>query len=98
MQYCASSTDLWIFGGKATAGGTYYKQDLWKFSFQDKTWVWESGVQTNGGGGVYPTLGSYSSSALPAARDAGMMWFVDDRIYLFGGYGYGQNFMSLLLS
>jgi hypothetical protein len=83
---------LWLFGGNGygntTAGGSYYLNDLWQYNQQANLWTWMGGPQTEGGSGVYGTLGVAAAGNLPGSRYGSGHWTdAAGNFWLFGGNG-----------
>ena len=87
-SWTGADNSLWLFGGQGYNASTNqgYLADLWKFDCTNQTWTWVSGTSNIGFQGNYQSLGTASSSALPAARQNASSWIGNDGcLYIFGG-------------
>jgi N-acetylneuraminic acid mutarotase len=85
-----SSGNLWLFAGYGfdSAGNGGYLNDLWKFNPSTGTWTWVGGSNTNGGSGIYGTLGTAASNNVPGGRYLATSWTDSSgKFWLFGGFG-----------
>ena len=91
-----SSGNFWLFQGYGldSAGAKGSLNDLWKFDFSARQWIWVSGssIANTDLNGVYGTLGSASSLNLPGYRHDETIWAASDgKIWLFGGRGVDES-------
>mgnify|MGYP000206281341 CR=1 FL=1 len=79
MTWVDQNGDFWMFGGygrDATSASRSYLNDLWRFDYSLKQWVWEAGSSAN----------SFAGDANnPSARFGGAVWSVGSDAYVFGG-------------
>ena len=62
------------------------------FSIPGKAAVWVSGPNTVNQAGIYGTKGTAGSNNVPGARQEGVSWIdTNDRLWLFGGWGFDIN-------
>lgn len=81
---------FWMFGGSGTAG---VFNDLWHFDPEKMTWTWVSGSNTAFSQGVYGTQRQASINNFPGAREKALGWTdTQGRLWLFGGFGSGNNY------
>ena len=80
--------NLWLFGG---ANQNELFNDLWKYSVASQEWAWVSGSAEGNQPGIYGTMGVADVANSPGARTGGQMWLKDNKIWLFGGFGYDVN-------
>ncbi len=83
---------LWLFGGtgygNTTTGGSSYLNDLWQYDPSANLWAWMGGPQTEGGSGVYGTLGVPAAANIPGSRYSSAHWTdAAGNFWLFGGNG-----------
>jgi hypothetical protein len=104
-QRATSWTDvfgnMWLFGGTGvvSTGTVGDLNDLWQYNPSLGAWTWVSRSNLGNSGGVYGTLGSASSSNMPAARSSGSSWTDNSgNLWLFGGSALTAGFGSGLLS
>jgi hypothetical protein len=94
---------LWLFGGNGygntTAGGSYYLNDLWQYNQQANLWTWMGGPQTEGGSGVYGSLGVAAATNIPGSRYGSGHWTdATGNFWLFGGNGLDSTGGGFALS
>jgi len=87
-SYCAVTWvdvtgNLWLFGG------SYPRNDLWKYDISSNEWTWMSGSDQPNAIGVYGTQGVPSPMNVPGARIETSSAWTDsfNNLWLFGGYG-----------
>lgn len=89
--------NFWLFGGTgydtpsgSSVDGWWDFSDLWSFNPSTNQWTWVSGSSTNQDApGIYGTLGQPDPANVPGARYDATAWFdSEQRLWLFGGYGY----------
>lgn len=89
-----ASGNLWLFGGYGydSAGSVGKLNDLWEYNPGSAEWTWVSGEDTVNAVGVYGTLGTPTTGAIPGARQAASTW-IDGagNLWLFGGAGYSAT-------
>ncbi|HVZ58005.1 MAG TPA: kelch repeat-containing protein [Chitinophagaceae bacterium] len=78
---------LYLFSGFGYdgAGNTGYLNDLWSFDTGNNTWTYVNGSNLRN------QFGTYSGTTLPGSRLASYTWYYNNKLYLFGGFGYGQS-------
>jgi len=79
--------NFWLFGGFVLGSqGFDYRNDLWKFS--QGQWTWISGSASTNQPGTYGTLGTAAPGNIPGARGLATSWLsADGSLWLFGGVG-----------
>ena len=93
----SSSNKLYLFGGlKRLFENNYYTQDtllndLWEYNKSTNNWRWIKGSQVLNQHGVYGTLGIPDINNQPGARKFPQYCQFNNKLYLFGGYGYGET-------
>ncbi|MBP9742062.1 MAG: hypothetical protein KBD37_01750 [Burkholderiales bacterium] len=97
---------LWLFGGYGfdINGDIGVTGDLWQYipptdtSSDGGTWTWISGSNTYNQYGKYGTKYAPSPDNIPGSRNNGIsvMDKTNNRLLLFGGYGYGSSSQGLL--
>jgi N-acetylneuraminic acid mutarotase len=100
ISWYDSGGQLWLFGGSGydSAGRSSVLNDLWKFDPGTLDWTWVSGNNTADQRGVYGTKGIPHSLSVPGARDMAVSWIdAQDKLWLFGGWGWGDNLASNVL-
>lgn len=83
---------LFVFGGvsyiRQNIGTGYYNaNDLWEYDFATNNWRWLSGDTTRDPPSVFGIKGVPDTANTPGGRHGGVMWGLNNKIYLFGGYG-----------
>jgi N-acetylneuraminic acid mutarotase len=99
VTWTDASGNLWLFGGGGfdASGNSGYLNDLWEFTPTTMEWAWVGGSSTvpatnQGRSGVYSTVGSASSEAVPGGRQASVSWTdASGNLWLFGGEGFDSN-------
>lgn len=89
-----SSGNLWLFGGYGydSTGSVGKLNDLWKYSPSSGQWTWVDGEDAANGSGLYSTLGTAETGALPGARQAASSWIDSSgNLWLYGGVGYDAS-------
>jgi len=91
--------NLWLFGGYGFADKSIaqYLNDLWKFD--GERWTWMSGDSTGSRKGVFGARGTAAPANKPGGREGAVSW-IDHQgnLWLFGGYGYADNWYAQLLN
>ncbi len=84
---------LYLFGGLGDAtSGTGYLADMWRFDPATTNWTWIKGVSGHNSNGVYGVRGVAASTNRPGGRAESLGWTdAAGKLYLFGGYGYGES-------
>lgn len=79
--------NIYIFGGYGDMDNvTGYSNEFWKYDISTKEWTWVSGGNQGFNYGVY---NSTASSNHPGSRLRAAYFRYNNKLYLFGGYGYG---------
>lgn len=79
---------LYLFGGETK--GTYFN-DLWEFDPATGMWRWLTGSNAPGAAGIYGILGVSNNTNTPGARMQAAIGGSGNKLWLFGGYGNGEN-------
>ena len=87
------SGNLWLFGGfgYAASGVSGYLNDLWKYDVISNQWIWISGSAVTGQVGNYGSIGISDLANVPGARYGGSAWYLDNKLWLFGGQGFSTT-------
>ncbi|WP_353064884.1 hypothetical protein RBB77_03870 [Tunturibacter psychrotolerans] len=86
VSWVDASGNLWLFGGGAynSSGSTDYRDDVWKFSAGQ--WTWVAGSSAADQAGTYGILGTPAASNTPEARFHEVSWTdAAGKLWLFGG-------------
>jgi N-acetylneuraminic acid mutarotase len=86
--------NLWLFGGHgfASAGGTNYLNDFWKYEIATNEWTWVKGENTVNSLGIYGIKGVANAANKPGAREGAISWTDSfGNLWLFGGFGYAAS-------
>jgi N-acetylneuraminic acid mutarotase len=95
ISWVDSSGKLWLFGGWGYDANSDDGDlnDLWSFDPAAQAWTWVSGGDTKKILGNYGTKGVSAPSNMPGARSEAVSWIdAQDRLWLFGGYGWSAVF------
>ncbi len=57
------------------------------YDIATNNWVWQRGNNNSGGNGSYGTQGITISTNRPSSRKEHSVWYLNQKMYLFGGYG-----------
>ena len=91
----AIGNKIYLFGGvgyaNGVAPGTGNLNDLWEYDSTTKLWRWLKGSDVHNQFAVYGTQGVASATSTPGGRTEGTGWVHNDKLYFFGGNGYGAN-------
>jgi N-acetylneuraminic acid mutarotase len=84
---------IYLFGGDgyASSGTQSYMNDLWEYKPSTNNWTWLKGSFATDQGGTYGTQGVYNASNIAGARGGSSSFSANNKLYLFGGYGYGSG-------
>jgi N-acetylneuraminic acid mutarotase len=77
--------------GYASSGATSYLNDMWEYKPSTNNWTWLKGSFATDQGGTYGTQGVYNASNIAGARAVLSSFSANNKLYLFGGYGYGSG-------
>lgn len=86
---CTGNGKSYVFGGfgpDATQFGGYLN-DLWEYDHSTGKWIWLKGSNLVDQSPSYGTLGVPAATNTPAGRYAAGIWYLNNKIYMFGGYG-----------
>ncbi len=88
--------NFWLFGGENremnNPDNRKLHNDLWKFNFISKQWVWMKGSINMDVNGEYGQKGIEAGNTTPGARRSSTSWSDSSgTFWLFGGYGYAAN-------
>jgi N-acetylneuraminic acid mutarotase len=95
-----SLANVWVYNKKFYVSGGYgyassgvlaYLNDMWEYKPSINNWTWLKGSFAADQGGVYGTQGVYNTSNIAGARAASSSFSANNKLYLFGGYGYGSG-------
>ena len=83
------SGKLLVMGGygKDYAGNNGYQNDLWQYDPATTNWVWLKGSIYKNQAGVYGVKGTAATSNTPGARQYLSSWSLNNKFYIWGGYG-----------
>ena len=85
-----ASGNFWFYSGYN--GYTYSTNTLWSYSTTTNEWTYENQSTETDRYGVYSSLGNYSSSNIPGARElAASATGPGGKLLYFGGLGYNQS-------
>ncbi|MBK9965891.1 MAG: hypothetical protein IPP07_13695 [Holophagales bacterium] len=90
---------LWLFGGAGRSAGDQgvlkVLNDLWRFDPAIGQWAWMGGSNAPNQSGSYGTLGTPSAGNVPGARYDSVSWTDGgEKLWLFGGWGFGPTPLS----
>lgn len=77
--------------GYASSGSLGYLNDVWEYKPSTNNWTWLKGSFATEQGGVYGTQGIYDPSNIAGARAGSSSFSANNKLYLFGGFGYGSG-------
>ena len=77
--------------GYASSGSLGYLNDVWEYKPSTNNWTWLKGSFAADQGGVYGTQGVYNTSNIAGARAGSSGFSANNKLYLFGGSGYGSG-------
>ena len=77
--------------GFASSGASGYLNDMWEYKPSTNNWTWLKGSFASDQGGIYGTQGVYNASNIAGARAGSSSFSANNKLYLFGGYGYGSG-------
>lgn len=85
IAWTDSQNTLWLFGGWgfATSSTQGYLDDIWKSN--GTHWTWVAGSNNTNQKSVL------SGSANPGGRFKAVSWYVNNRLWMYGGEGYGST-------
>jgi N-acetylneuraminic acid mutarotase len=95
-----SNAASWIFNKKIYLMGGYgfgnsgpagYLNDLWEYKPTTNMWTWLKGSFSIEQGGNYGTINIYNTNNIPGAKAGSSNFIFNNKLYLFGGYGYGSG-------
>lgn len=100
--WTTSDGKLWLFGGIGFANNNInigYINDLWSYSITTGQWTWAKGSNVIIASAVYGTKGVAAVANTPGARGGCVGWTdANNKLWLFGGYGYIANGSSGFLN
>jgi len=84
---------FYLFSGHgfASSGTASTMNDLWEYKPSTNNWTWLKGSFATEQGGTYGTQGVYNTSNIAGARAGGSPFSANNKLYLFGGYGFGSG-------
>ncbi|MES2797286.1 MAG: kelch repeat-containing protein [Bacteroidota bacterium] len=84
---------LYLFGGYGNdgAGNDGNLNDLWVYDIATNNWTWLKGSSIRNQSGDYGVQGVPNAINNPGSRVGSVSWTVNNKLYLFGGSGYGTN-------
>jgi ELWxxDGT repeat protein len=85
--------NLWGLNNKIYMFGGYrgYKNDLWVYDPSTNNWTWLKGSSGSDQPGIYGTKGISSPANTPGGRQQASSFTYNNKLYLFGGEGYGSS-------
>jgi len=84
----------WLFGGSGydEAGISGRLNDLWLWDPGSEEWTWIDGSDERNQTGIYGAQGTASAGNIPGSRSSSQaVMDANDRMWLFGGFGYDSN-------
>lgn len=88
--------NVWIFGGGAPIGNTYFN-DFWKYNPSMDQWIWVGGSYLTNQSGVPGTKGVPSTANIPSRRAYPATWKDSNgKFWLFGGIVNGPSYHNSL--
>src|SRR5215831_4999771 len=99
VNWTDKSGNLWLFGGMEIPSATQdnFRNDLWKFS--GGQWTWMGGSNSVNQAGIYGTMGTPALGNIPGARFQAVSWTdASGNFWLFGGLGLDANGTSEFLN
>jgi len=84
--------NLWLFGGWQVQG-SYFRNDLWKYSIATNEWTWIKGSDTLSDLGFYGTKGIATSANNPTCRGENRSCWKDNEgsFWMYGGWYFTQT-------
>ena len=84
---------FYLFGGTglASSGISGYLNDLWEYKPSTNNWTWLKGSFAIESGGAYGIQGVYDPSNIAGARANSSNFSANNKLYLFGGNGFGSG-------
>jgi N-acetylneuraminic acid mutarotase len=91
---------FYVFGGNglASSGLSGYLNDLWEYKPSTNNWTWLKGSFAIESGGSYGIQGIYDPSNIASARATSSSFSANNKLYLFGGNGFGSGIGTGYLS
>jgi ELWxxDGT repeat protein len=88
---------MYLFGnfGYGSSGGAKLLNDLWQYDFNTGLWTFIKGSITGDAAGSTGALGVESSTNMPATRDGSTSFVIGNKLYIFGGTPFSNNFNDL---
>jgi len=86
VTWTDAAGNFWLFGGAGydSAGGSFFLNDLWKYS--SGQWTWVGGLNAGNSAGNYGTVGIAAAGNVPAGRYLSTGWSdAAGNFWLFGG-------------
>ena len=81
---------LYLFGGgKSGVSGDEALSDIWEYDPVTNLWRWIKGPNTTNVNGIYGTKGVADVANNPGGRYYGYGGIINDKFYMFGGFGFG---------
>ena len=95
VSFTDNNGRLWLFGGYGfDTDGTFSGRlnDLWVWDPDTEQWTWMGGSDTRNQSGSYGTQGVAHAGNIPGGRSGShAVMDLDDRLWLFGGFGLDAN-------
>jgi N-acetylneuraminic acid mutarotase len=93
VSWIDSRGKLWLFGGYGRDSASWgWLNDLWTYDPTSLEWTWMSGGNTGNQAGAYGIQGTADPSNVPGGRYWAVSWIdSQDKLWLFGGYGYDSG-------
>lgn len=79
------------FGNSNNASSAGYLNDLWEYKPSTNMWTWLKGSFSTEQGGNYGTINTYNTNNIPGARVGSSNFIFNNKLYLFGGFGYASG-------
>lgn len=82
---------LWFFAGENGHEVEGLRNDLWTLDLQTSQWAWIAGYDGYNGTASYGLQKKEAMTNTPGSRYAGQAWVTQDKLWIFGGYGFDAN-------
>jgi N-acetylneuraminic acid mutarotase len=94
LSWGDSAGRFWLFGGYGINAfdGEADMNDLWMYDVGAQRWTWVKGSNSGNAIGIYGTINVAAPTNSPGGRLVPSGWIdPNDRIWVFGGYGWAFN-------
>lgn len=93
---------LMTFGGEgrlknggSTTSNPPLSNTVMEYGIGSDKWTHRGGKTSTENNGVYGTLGEYAAGNNPGGRERAQAFTSNDRLYLFGGWGFAENTLNV---